>query len=313
VTIGKGFVRSAAIMTIVLSLIIIGGPVSLASEFRADTVEQLDSVVLEGRIYVKDSVYRFDQTSAGRKYIVLVDQKACSSRVLSIEDGNYIEVACDDKLSIQNDPIQGHKKIVEGSKIEPAGTEMISGYECDKSELWYKNQKVATQWISNRLNFPVRTITHIFRNRLFELRNIKEGPVSDSLFRIPPSYVKVEKFVKKIDKPEWADKIPGAPVLELPIEASFSAGSMFRIKVIANREFYIQTTDEADVPATVAVVPFKNGANIRNADQVLLKTGKTGQINTTSCRETPADADEIVVRVIEGKVKIKVDRIEPGK
>ncbi|MEE9555406.1 MAG: DUF4412 domain-containing protein [candidate division Zixibacteria bacterium] len=186
---------------VVFLLSFYGFPAS-ASEFKASVFEQVEDQIKIGKIYVQNSLYRLEQELQGNKFIVIVDQDACLSKVLSISHGQYMEMACDNEASINNDPFQTLRKMVQNCVFEQLSTEKVSGYDCENSSLTFEGNKVGTQWVSEKLNFPVRYINHILRDKILELRDIEEGPVDDTLFVVPPSFVKTDKFAKLADKPE---------------------------------------------------------------------------------------------------------------
>ena len=197
----KKLSKLTAGVIVVFLLSFYGFPAS-ASEFKASVFEQVENQTKIGKIYVQNSLYRLEQEMQGKKYIVIVDQDACLTKVLSISEGQYVEMACDNQASLLNDPFQALKKMVQSCVIEQLSTEKVSGYDCENSLLIFEGNKVVTQWVSEKLNFPVRYINHYLKNKILELRNIEEGPVDDTLFVVPPSFVKTDKFVKPVDIPE---------------------------------------------------------------------------------------------------------------
>ena len=73
------------------------------------------------------------------------------------------------------------------------GTEIIEGYECNKTEITYKNKLVGkvAQWISTKLGYALRTESKQgFKTSVTELKNIKEGRQPDPLFELPSDYTK---------------------------------------------------------------------------------------------------------------------------
>jgi hypothetical protein len=234
-----------------------------------------------GNIYVKDSLYRMDQAQKGDQFIIFVDEEACQTKVFSFSKKEYIEIACDDKLSLENDPFQALRRMVASCDVRYIGLETVNGYECEKSV------------------------------QITELRNIEEGPVDDTLFKLPAGFEKRTKFTETPPElADWADQVPSAPIMEPPFEVDVSPGDIIRIKVEDGMKIDIIGWNEIDGISIYTITPFLNGKNTRDLEKGLVRISSKKAIAIRSFEETAAEADEIIIRMREGKVTMEVKRVE---
>lgn len=283
----------------------------LAAEFEAILYEYVGDIPQMGNIYVKDSLYRMDQVQKGDRFTIFVDEEACETKVFSFSKKEYIEIACDDKLSLENDPFQTLRRMVASCDVRYIGLETVNGYECEKSVLSFTGNDVATQWISPELSFPVRIVNHLLKNKITELRDIEEGSVDDTLFIPPTGFEKTVKFTETPPEPaDWADQVPSAPIMEPPFEVDVSPGDIIRIKVEDGMKIDIIGWNKIDGISIYTVTPFLNGKNTRDLEKGLVKISSKKAIGIRSFEETAAEADEIVIRMREGKVTMEGKRAE---
>ena len=138
--------------------------------------------------------------------------------------------------------------------------------------------------------------------------------MDDALFQMPTGYEKKERLGDRPPElPEWADQVPSAPINEPPFEIDISQGDIIRVKVEDGKKIHISGKNKVDGISNYTATPFLNGKNTRNLEYGLLKLSAKGAIGISSFNETTEEADEIVIRVREGKVTLKVKRkeIEP--
>ena len=178
-------------ITVVLSIMLVCSIPMFAAEFSADMVEQIGGKKGETtshKIYVKGMKYRMEQEEEGQEIIILVDMDENVTRVLMPAEKMYMEMASDDLTSLANDPFQSVKKTDSMGESKHLGTETINGYKCDKYLISYEGTELMTQWVSKKLNFPLKIVTHGSEKRSMELNNISEDPIDDALFEVPDDY-----------------------------------------------------------------------------------------------------------------------------
>ena len=162
------------------------------NQFSAEMVVSDTSQSTSNKFYLRDSSYRMEQDQNNEIIAVIVDEAACLTRVLVPSEKKYLEIPCQNPVSLMNDPFQSAKYAMKVADSRLTGTENIDGYDCDIFVISREGQEMMTQWISPKLKFPIK-IALIGPNALkVELKNIKEGGVDGELFKIPSDYTKME-------------------------------------------------------------------------------------------------------------------------
>jgi hypothetical protein len=181
-----------------------------ASQFTADMIIKEGSDTTSGKIYVQDLKYRMELVEDGHQLFIIVDQIDSVTRVFLPEQKMYIEMGTQDFRSLMKDPFQGVKYSASIGESKHQGKETVNGYECDKHVILINDQNAMTQWVSKKLEFPIRIIMDVSETNSVELKNIQENPVKDALFEIPADYT-----IMKTDEP--AKETP-ADTTEVPKE-----------------------------------------------------------------------------------------------
>jgi hypothetical protein len=135
------------------------------------------------------------------------------------------------------------------------------------------------------------------------LSNIKVGTVDKSLFAIPDGFIEMPgPSEEPIKVPDWAAEISSAQVITPPFEQTMSAGEMVRIKVMPGKSIWVKAADQGEGEISVKAVPFKNGIPVKEISTY----NNFGQKGTVCQRreETEFEADEVIIRVFEGSLKV---------
>jgi len=276
---------------------------ALTAQFSADMTERYGDMTKSAKIYVKDSIYCIDLVEDGEQIIIIVDQDAKKTIVIPVSTKEYRELAIDDMMSIMNDPFQGYKYSAEMGEERNAGTETVNGFECDKFVVSMMDNDVMSQWVSKKLGFPIKIIAHGPPDKVVELTNIKEGPVDEARFKIPEGFTKwIDPETLPVEPPEWAKGIASAPVMKPPFERDMSAGEIIRIKVEPGKSLKIKGISKTDAKGTARVIPFKDGRPLKK-DSWYNNFAQKG-VTCDRRHETSVEADEFVVYVYEGEVKV---------
>jgi len=189
---------------ILLSFLVWGcGSKDSSNQFTAEMVETMADQSKTSKILVKGLKYRIEQETEGQPLYVLVDQNIGITRVVLPINEQYMEMKSQDRMSLMNDPFQGLKYSISIGETKELGTETVNGYVCDKSMISIQDQDIMTQWVSQKLNFPIKILNHVANNMTMELKNIQEGEFDDALFETPAEYT---MMTKPSAEPE---KIPG--------------------------------------------------------------------------------------------------------
>lgn len=313
---------SGAVMVLVLS--VLSSP-AVAAEFSADMVVADGDSTTTNKIYVKGLKYRMETIEDGQELLIIVDQEKNLTRVVLVSEKSYIEMPCDDMRSLMNDPFQSLKVTIETPGIEhdSLGTEMVNGLECDKSTLLWGETAFYTYYMSREYDFPVKIIRGE-SDAVAELKNIKESDIDDGLFELPEGFsameepepvTEVQPEKEAPDFPEWVGKVASAEFITPPFERVMSSGDMIRIRVKEGRSIWVMATNSHGGESVFLTVPFLAGLPIDDPSVVFAEYGETrmyelmmeGQGWPVTLDETPGEADEVVIRVEQGKVTIKAE------
>ena len=172
-----------------------------AAEFTADMTINAGGHVMEGKIFVKGHNYRQEMNTMGQKQVMIFDGNKQTGWILMPSANMYMDLP---KLTEGNSPVTDPKELEKKATKKYLGEETINGHKCKKYLFVFKDSPGTkmTQWISTRLEYPIKMIVEGQRGRMVrEIKNIKETSVSNSLFAVPAGYQKMS--------------LPGLPKLNL--------------------------------------------------------------------------------------------------
>ncbi len=294
------------------------------SQFTADMILSEEGNVTTGKIYVKNSKYRMDLEEDNRQIFVIVDQTAGVTRVAMPEEKMYMEMESQDPTSLMNDPFQSLKYAASTGDSKHLGTEMVNGYQCDKYLISMNGQEVMTQWVPQKLKFPIKIVMHASKDKSMELQNIQEGPVDDALFDIPSDYTKRtmgEPGKQSVQIPDVAKETPTSQgdkariaVGEVKSEASrcsndvaAAIGEMLSTALANNEKFIVLAGGSADLQVMGTVTDFepevKEGGGLGGLKKKAL--GKIG----VEAKSAKIEMDVKLIESSTGKV-LKAKSIE---
>jgi outer membrane lipoprotein-sorting protein len=180
-------------LTVVFSLSLTAS----AAEFSADIKYEgkgTDQAV-PGKFYIKGKLLRQDVTIAQRgKMIMVVNLKTRETMAIIPQAKMYTQgvapIPTGDRKHFMWESAE--KSLPKGTK--KVGTEVVSGYKCDVYA--YTDPKENAQrklWVATKLNFPIQIQTKGPEGDFkMILSNIKQGGVSDALFKPPAGYRKMQ-------------------------------------------------------------------------------------------------------------------------
>jgi outer membrane lipoprotein-sorting protein len=182
------------LMLFIVSLVIIGSGLvatSHAVEFSADTIQKSPMGNSQGKVFVKGQNIRQEMTMGGQKQIMIFQKEKGVALVLMPEMKMYMEIPVGGQENIAPPTPEEMENMAEKKYL---GQEKVNGYKCKKYLFTPSDPSVGTttMWISNKLNFPIKTETKSSSGpMLMEYKNIKEKKIPDSLFTIPAGYQKM--------------------------------------------------------------------------------------------------------------------------
>ncbi len=161
-----------------------------AAEFSAQMLTRVRNATVPGRILVKDGKMRQEFNDAEGRTITILRLDKKMVWVLLPRTRTYMEMPLKLKWPgqfIQIPPDARTKRLV--------GNERVGGYDAQKYEVGVVSREGMERqiyWLPAKLGVPIKMEVPA-RHFSIEYKDIKEGPVADRLFEIPPGYEKVSK------------------------------------------------------------------------------------------------------------------------
>lgn len=154
-----------------------------AVEFSADMVLQpKGDEPMTGKIFVKGDKVRQETSEEGETQIMIIRPDKKVTWMITPEEKSYMEM-----------PYQSEDKTFEEwtadkeKKSKFLGEETVSGIACKKYESVEDGEKTIF-WIAKQFPFPIKVED---AEVTMEYKNVKEGPLADSLFDLPAGYEKM--------------------------------------------------------------------------------------------------------------------------
>jgi len=304
-----------------IAFFFLSAPIDLcfAVQFTADMVENiwsLDHTIDHTRLsklYVKDAKYRMEQKIGEDEYIVLVDQEANLTHVLTPSANTYFVIASDAGLSLMNDPFQAARSTRLYTEKIGMGKAKIAGYECGIYTFKYGEEEVMKLWVAEKFDLPLKMEFPGKNGRNMELLNIKEEPVKDDFFAIPAGYTETGgSRAPETLLPDWVAQISTAKIMSPPFAGVMSDGEMLRIRVELGKGIKVTATNNIASRSAFTTVPFKNGEPINDPSMYAQTLDNEGQSWGRAFKLTPYEADDIVIHVGGGNVMFNVELFDVG-
>ena len=163
----------------------------LAAEFTADMTMNAGGQVMHGKVFVKGHSYRQEMDAMGRKQIMIFDGDKRTGWMVMPAANMYMPLP---KFGHGNSAMTDPDELDKKTTKKYVGKEKINGYTCKKYHFVFKDSPGTkmTQWISTKLEYPIKMIMESKKGRVVrELKNIKQTKLSNSLFKVPAGYQKM--------------------------------------------------------------------------------------------------------------------------
>jgi hypothetical protein len=297
----------------VLSILLLLAPAAmpgLAASFSAELVDTRAGQTRTCPFNYQDKSYRFEVVENGQTLVITFDGQSGVMRLLVPSEKTYLEAGPDDVLSRLINPFGTYAYYARTRDVKAEGTESIAGFACTKQVVSGGGQVFVTAWGSEEFGFPLKVETTI-DGRTVELRNIKRGPQDPALFTVPADYKLTVPDMSE-PPPEWAGQVPSAPVLKPPFEQTLAEGKIIRIRPQAGRQISLQGTHAGGESCAFTAVGFKAGRPLSDPSFSTVNLEPEQSVKVTFS-EGPAEADEIVIHVRAGTVKIKAEFVAAPK
>ncbi len=151
-----------------------------AMEFSADIfIVPKGDEPMKGKIFVKGDKVRQETSDEDETQVIIIRPDKKLTWMISPEEKTYVKM-----------PYQSTDKTFEewtADKEKDAkflGEETVSGMPCKKYEIIEDGEKTSL-WISTQFPFPIKVEDS---EMIMEYKNIKLGPLEDSLFDLPMGY-----------------------------------------------------------------------------------------------------------------------------
>lgn len=162
-----------------------------AADISADMIHKSPMGSFKGKMFLKGDNLRQEMNMGGEKQITIFRKDKGVVWILMPGQMMYMEMSADSQknmtpLDLDELEKTGKKKFI--------GKEKVNGYMCSKYHYTFNDPSigVATYWISEKLNFPVKMeMDGPAGHMVTEYRNIQEKTAPDSLFNIPSGYQKM--------------------------------------------------------------------------------------------------------------------------
>ena len=276
-----------------------------AAQFSADMTTVTNGKAAKGKIYVRGEIYRMELVKGNKSAVVIVDDKAGLTKVLVDPKKVYLEMKNDDFGSAMNNPFVSYQISASYYGSQATGKEEINGYQCTRQLTKLSGKDFLTAWFADKLDFPVKIVNHIKKGNFTELTNIEEGAQEEHLFRPPEGYAKMDHM--PIDPPSWAGDMPKALTLEVPFEKTLSKGEIVKAPIKKGFKIIVRGENLLEGQTAVTAVAFKDGNPVTEPSMSTFSVSHKGQKLAIVRQETIAQADEIVIRVGEGKALIRTE------
>ncbi len=156
--------------------------------FTADIIQEVNNQRIEGKMFVKGNEYRMDIKEGEDETSILVNRKRGKQTVIIHSRKVAYEHLNTSSKSLSENPFEYFNSLLEKNSSRKKGSEVINGYECRKIEVYEKNKNLATAWVSNTLNWPIKIEIEAEPQKDVILEKIKEEPVEENLFQVPEGY-----------------------------------------------------------------------------------------------------------------------------
>jgi hypothetical protein len=275
-----------------------------AASFSAEFVDTNGGRTRTGLFNIQDKSYRFETADGGQKLVIAFDGRSGVTRVINPTEKAYYEADSGKGMDRLINPFVCYAYFARTAEVRVEGTGKIDGRTCTKQIVSSGEQVFVVAWWSEELGLPLKVEVPILA-RTVELRNIKPGPQDAALFAVPTGY-KLVTIDTEPPPPEWAGQVAKAPVVNPPFERSLKEGEIIRLRPQAGKQIRLKGTNAHAETCAFTAVAFKNGRPLGDVSGNTVNLDAEQEVGMTFT-DSPAKADDIVVRVRAGTVKIKAE------
>jgi hypothetical protein len=297
----------------VLSILLLLAPAAMpgfAASFSAELVDTRGGQTTTGTFNYQDKGCRLELGEKDRQLLVIVDGQTGVTRLLSPPEKTYVEAGPGEPMSLFANPFAAYAHFAKTKTVRTEGTDSVGGVPCKKQVVFSGEQVFLNAWVSDEFDVPLKVEIPVY-GLTVELKNIKRGPQDPALFALPADYHLTVVKEEPEPQPEWVGQVAGAPVLAVPFEKTLAEGEIVRMRPQAGRWLEIEGTNAGQGEGSFTSVPFKGGKSLGPGEMntTILDPGQSGAMTVGV---EPDKADEMIVRVGKGTIKIKTAFVAPA-
>lgn len=287
------------------------GGLSLAAEFTAELYVSTPAERINVTLSVKDNLYLLKQLEGDFRILAIVNRLSGITTALNPEEKQYKKLKSPESAFLN--PIEAWENFAAQLEGKAAGTEMVGGYTCEKQTYSHPGQTeiVMEVWTSTQLGHFIKQVIKASNGEnTLELKNIKEGPLDDSLFAIPAGYT---EFVEPAQQtPSPPSSITTAVTVAAPTGRRIAAGGKLKIAVNPAADVTVSMRNDFDDKSVWTLVPFKHGKELSSRAKSFSQAKKWAEEKAefTSFVDPNSMPDTIVIQVEEGLVSAVVEQTE---
>ena len=284
----------------------LGSAAAGAASFSADMILDEAGTLSQGTLYVQDGRYRMELEEDNRPIAVLVDPDQGMTHLVIPDEKAYMEIPNTSARSLMNNPFEAFRTATDTYEHHSAGTETVAGRTCRKILVTQDGKKLMTGWVSEEFVFPMKIELHVGESRTVELQNIQEGPQDDALFQVPDGFTRMAGGTTPAPAAGSAGEAETAPApaVSAPHQGMLSEGKALRVELPSDQALRVHVVNLAPQGSTLTSAAFQGGKPVQ--DPATIRLAEEGRKRTIEHRESPAQADAVVLRVQTGKVLLDI-------
>lgn len=289
-------------------IIIVVLPLNSFCQFRAKMINVANGMERKYDVYSELKQYRYEFVEDDMKGIVIVNPDANQTIVLFPEKKFVHKTTCDGMMSRMNDPVQSYMWYKKYGEEKPAGNEEIGGYNCLKMDLHQGDSKVFTVWHSEKLNFPLKILSHFAENTYMELKDIESWKSQSSYFVIPDDYTEVDEMMRPVIPEPPAPESWDIKEASIPFEGLESRGTELKISIDKSVYYKLIISNDSESPAKIVRHLVRNGQELSDDEQGPIEYRATRLF--TGDKKTYTfdwkEGDVVILKIHEGNMNVEV-------
>ena len=252
--------------------------------------------------------YRYDFDENGMKGTVIVDPEAGRTAILLPEEKYVHYTDIHSSTSLMNDPYQAFIYSKSRYDEKKVGEEKVTGFNCDKTELYASDQLVYTAWYSKDLGFLLKLVNEMAENTYMELRDINKEDISEEVFSVPDDYVEVDRKMRPIIPEPPAPESWTKVEVGIPLKGEYKRGDLLSFKIPESRNYKVILNNNTDKPAKVIRIGLRDGDELPDNEQGPLsyRTRRLYAGESFSNVYSWKAGDEKLIQVHEGVINIEI-------